>query len=255
MHKKIIIKAFDKARKEAQKKGINHPSNNSLAKILSDYISIEFNTPIGERRLRDYYKSAIRKGINNEGDININQLNVVIGLCKYLGYEGFEDFVLHNSTKNISISETEELHIDTVFEKEKFQRINERINIYVKKNRIVLSISMAILILFLTIISLNRQRWMKWQNDHYVEVTFNSEEFKNGILKIYKEERIALFKKVIPDCSTLFFLKNGNEAIWYGKNGNGTLEYFTALGLHPETGTTLKKITPYIIKKHICPSY
>ena len=30
------------------------------------------------------------------------------------------------------------------------------------------------------------------------------------------------------------------------------LQYFTALGLHPETGKTLKPITQYMIDKYIC---
>ena len=99
MHSKLIIRAFEKAREEAQNKGVNRPSNNSLAKILSDFIFYEMNTPIGERRLRDYYNASINTELTNESDININQLKVVIGLCHYLDYENYEAFVSQTSSK------------------------------------------------------------------------------------------------------------------------------------------------------------
>ena len=45
---------------------------------------------------------------------------------------------------------------------------------------------------------------------------------------------------------------DGSERLWYGKNKNKELEYFTAFGKHPETGKTLKPITKYMIAKYIC---
>jgi hypothetical protein len=40
--------------------------------------------------------------------------------------------------------------------------------------------------------------------------------------------------------------------VWYGKEPiTGKYEYFSQPGLHPITGKTLKKISPYIIKKYI----
>ena len=99
---------------------------------------------------------------------------------------------------------------------------------------------------------LNQPQWMEWQTDHYVEADFDPNKLSDGNLKIYKEERILYFKKINPDCNTNFFNKDEIENLWYGKNPNGEYEYFTTLGRHPETGKTLKKITPYIIKKYIC---
>jgi len=93
MHRKLIIKAFEKAGRESRHKGVNKPSNHSLAKDLSDFISNEMNTPIGERRLRDYYKEATAIHNKTIDDINIVQLSVVIGLCNYLGYDDYEAFL------------------------------------------------------------------------------------------------------------------------------------------------------------------
>lgn len=55
-----------------------------------------------------------------------------------------------------------------------------------------------------------------------------------------------------PSCDLIFFDKSGNAQIWYGKNLKGELEIFTSLGLHPETGKTLKPISKYMIEKYIC---
>ncbi len=93
---------------------------------------------------------------------------------------------------------------------------------------------------------------MIWQHDHYEEVDFDTEKYKVNQLKILKEERIDFFKKVTPTCDYSFFNKDGSRRIWYGKNRNKDLEYFTALGLHPQTGKTLKPITKYIIDKYLC---
>ncbi|WP_347925502.1 hypothetical protein [Pontimicrobium sp. SW4] len=255
MHRKIIIKAFEKARKEAQKKGINHPSNNFLAKILSDYISNEFKTPIGERRLRDYYKLAIHKGINDEGDINITQLNVVNALCEYLGYKNYQDFVVKNRLKIVYEDNSNEEDTLITISPENILKKNDRIDIRIRKNKIVLSISMLAIILLMTVVSMNNRRWMRWQEHQYVEVEFSINEFKKGNLKLYKEERFSLFKKIIPDCYTVFFDTDGNEKIWYGRNEQENMEFYTFLGLHPITNKILKPITPNIIKKHICATY
>ena len=93
---------------------------------------------------------------------------------------------------------------------------------------------------------------MVWQEDHYVEVDFDVKKYNVNQLKVYKPERIAHFKKINPPCGYDFFNENGNARLWYGKTKDKELGYFTALGLHPETGKTLKPITQYMIDKHIC---
>ena len=60
------------------------------------------------------------------------------------------------------------------------------------------------------------------------------------------------FKKINPDCEYSFFNNDGSVRVWYGKNVSKELEFFTDLGLHPETGKTLKPITQYMIDKYVC---
>jgi len=122
--------------------------------------------------------------------------------------------------------------------------------------KIILISSVILLLIVFIIIPLNRTKWMVWQNDHYIETSFDLEKYNLDDLKRYKKERIENFKKIeSPNCTTSFFKTNGSENVWYGKNSKGDLEYFTDLGLHPETGKTLKKITKHMIKTHICPEY
>ncbi|WP_431135335.1 hypothetical protein [Psychroserpens mesophilus] len=124
-------------------------------------------------------------------------------------------------------------------------------------NKVLLYIGIITLITFGGIstkhILKKEARWMIWQEDHYIEVGFDTEKYKLNQLKLYKEERIKNFKKTTPICdTTIFFNEDGSVNIWYGKNRGKELEYFTALGLHPETGKTLKPITQYMIDKYIC---
>ena len=100
----------------------------------------------------------------------------------------------------------------------------------------------------------NNMRWMVWDQDHYVEVKLDFDQYDIGQLKIYKQERIDHFKRILVDCNTAFFDNSGAPQIWYGKNAEKTLEFFTSYGLHPETGKTLKPITTYMIGKYVCPT-
>ncbi len=120
----------------------------------------------------------------------------------------------------------------------------------------IIGMSVLTVIVITTIYILNNKtRWMIWQNTEYVEVKFDTKKYHLNQLKLYKSERIKYFKKITVDCNSLFFNSDGTVKIWYGKNNKKELEYFTALGLHPETGKTLKPITKYMINKYICPDY
>ena len=232
MNKELILKGFEKARVNLQKKGVRKPSSTDLAEELSNYISENENFKLGERSFRDYHNDA-KKLKNSDSDISIKQLIVINGLCKYLGFEDYKAFVssLNLKPKNIELNS---------------------ISSFIKKNKITLITSSAIIIIFLIINSVTKQRWMAWHESHYMEVTFDTEKYKLNQLKIYKEEKIKHFKKVTLTCDYTFFNSDGSVRIWYGKNKEKALEFFTALGLHPETGKTLDPITDYMIDKYVC---
>lgn len=244
MHKRLIIEAFKKAEKERKEKGDNKPSTIHMAEDLSEFVKSVENFSLGERSYRDYLRGA-EVLLDDIEDININQLKVVNGLCKYLGYESYIDF----KDKNSTLIENKK----TVEKKAKNSSLS-RLSVFVKKNKVVLVlIIVALTLLTVTIINkINEQRWMVWDRDHYIEVKFDTKKYDLGQLKLYNEDRIEFFRKVLLNCDSTFFNEKGNPIIWYGKNNIGELELFTSEGLHPETGKTLKPISQYMINKYVC---
>jgi hypothetical protein len=93
---------------------------------------------------------------------------------------------------------------------------------------------------------------MEWQETRYVETSFDAEKLKTGVLKVYKEERIESFRELFPNCTTRFFNEDGSVQVWYGKDMDGEMDFFSSYGLHPETNKTLRPITQYIIDKYVC---
>ncbi len=247
MHKELIIAAFEKARKELQSEGIKDPSNHQVAICISDFMKDEVDFPISKKSISSYYKSAME--IPESEDINISQIKVVQGLCTYVGYTNYNQFILNLESSETNIKD-DKLNKKTDISTHGISRKSKR--------NIAILISMGIILIVVTIIiiSINKQHWMIWNEDHYEEVDFNKEGIANGTLKLLKEERIENFRKVnAPDCNYRYFKEDGSVNTWYGKNKNGEIEIFTALGLHPETGKTLKPITKYMIRKYLCDSY
>ncbi|SHG89807.1 hypothetical protein SAMN04488116_2840 [Flagellimonas flava] len=232
MHKTLIIHAFKKAEEERKKRGEKKPSKVDLAGDISNFIKDEMEFGLGEKSYRDYFNEAKKLG-NNLKDISIKQLKVVVGLCRFLGYKTYEEF--EESIKSESIL--------------------QKLLVFLKKYKILIILFIITTAIFMVIVSVNRQRWMIWNGSHYIETKFDAEKLQQGLLKVYKEDRIKYFEKIAPDCNTEFFTEEGLENLWYGKNSLGELEYFTDLARHPETGKSLNPITSYMIKKYICEKY
>lgn len=252
MHKHLIVEAFKRAGEKLELSGVKNPKKNKTSKVLSDFIDEEMNFNIGDRSLKNYFSDALEK-MEGDDDINIAQLKVVTGLCRYLGYNSYEEFMTKNR-RNIIDSSNSYNEKPTNIEKQKsnsphgwFSNIS---SIY---KLLLITIALAVITVFY--FYKNQPRWMVWHDDHYIEAKFNTKDLADGKLKVFKKDRIMNFKKIEPDCNTIFFNNDGSENLWYGKNQKGELEYFTSFGLHPETGKTLKHITVYMIQKYICEDY
>lgn len=223
MHNQLLLLAFEKAKEEIQT-----DKNLPRAQLLSDFILEDSKEPYGERILREKYNQAKSK----ENSIRLKK-HAEEALSHYLGYNDYRAFLESN---NIGV-------IDK----------RSKLKVLWSKNKIGIIVSLIIISAVLIYSSLTRQRWMVWQEDHYIEVTFDLEKYNVNQLKAYKEDRIKFFKKInSPTCSYQFFNDDGSVKVWYGKNKDKELEYFTDLGLHPETGKTLKPITQYMIDKYLC---
>ncbi|WP_117880196.1 hypothetical protein [Aureibaculum luteum] len=227
MHRDLILKAFKKAEENEKKRDGKTPSNTSIAKLLSNFIEEKEQFQFGERRFRDYYNLAIKKGGN---DVSIMQQKVILGLCKYLGYKDYHHFLKENSP-----------------EKKYHNNFISNIN----KNKTTIGSIIIVLLISYFGYELTKKDCMVWiENNHFERIKC---EYESEIKSIqYNKVIFDNFKRVEPDCNYHFFKPDGSENLWYGKSIKGELEFFTYHGLHPTTGKTLDPITQYMIDKHIC---
>jgi len=130
-----------------------------------------------------------------------------------------------------------------------------------KKRKLIITISIAFsafLILTTTFTDWiyppsPKSKCMTWADSLYVPISCEVGPRSKFGTKIEPVDPIKLknFKKVEVDMTTQFFAEDDKPMIWYYKNKDGEIEYFTAPGLHPITGETLRKITPYIIETYV----
>lgn len=230
MHNVLLIKAFEKAGKD-----IGSTKKVRIARKLSDVIYEDCKQQYGEKILVVNY-NKLKK--NPDAKIELKSF-VTDALSRYLGYANYVAFANENRAVE-TIAKTGEKHPAFNF---------------LKQNKVAIIVAGMLLIGFAVYYSISKQRWMVWEGNQYIEVKFDAEKYRLGQLKLFNTKRIKYFKKVEVDCNTEFFSPNGEVKVWYGKNSKKELEYFTALGLHPETGKTLNPISMYMIKKHICKTY
>lgn len=91
MHKNLIKLAFAKGKESRMEIGHKKPSLTSIAKDISDFIDEKVGFRLGERTFRNYLNYS--ENCELEEDITIIQLDVINGLCKYLGYIDYPNFI------------------------------------------------------------------------------------------------------------------------------------------------------------------
>jgi hypothetical protein len=233
MHRDIIVSAFAKAKKEAFEEHGIQVSTNKAAERISDFISENSKVPFGAKSLRLLHN----KTKDTSESVEVKQPQVVVALCNYLAYDSYEAYALSKKGRQ------------EMFPKSAAPLIPKS---FISMHKWPLSIFLFILtgsgIYFMT----TKQRWMIWDQTHYIEVPFDAEALQNGRLKLLKKDRIESFKKVDLTCKDVLFNPDESARFWYGKNAKKELEYFNDLGLHPETGKTLKPLSKYMIEKYIC---
>jgi len=233
MHIDIIVSAFAKAKKEELKETGLEGSTNRASERISAYISEVSDIPYSSRSLRN----ALNDASDPSKAVEILQPKVLNALCMYLGYDNYQDYIkVQGEISTPTKSPTEE---------------NKRS--FLKRHSKWIALFGVMIIIGLGIIFFSdNQRWMEWDTNHYVEVSFNAKKLQEGTLKLYKKDRIENFRKVSLTCDSVFFNANARPNFWYGKNSRKQLEYFTGLAKHPETGKSLKPLSQYMINKYIC---
>ncbi|WNH09894.1 hypothetical protein [Thalassobellus suaedae] len=229
MYKEVVIKAFEKAKKDITGRSNKTNRSEHISHVLLD----DFKYQVSGKTLRNHLDKSVNS--NSNEDISINS-DYVHHLCLYLGFANYNEFL---KIYPVVLEDTNE----------------HWLKVFIKKNKSALIISVLTIIVVFSITSFNQQRWMIWDDTHYIEVEFDAEKYSLSQLKIYNQERIENFQRVTPDCKTIFYTEDGTINLWYGKNTSGELQYFTTIAKHPETGKTLKEITDYMIKKYICENY
>ncbi len=221
MHRYLIIKAFEKAKRETLT-----DKKTRMAKHLSDYIFEETGEVYGEKSLRTHFTNASENAAEN---IEFKAY-VANALSKYLGYNDFSHFLREN----------------TVGAKKAHSHFMSKIN---GKKKVLGSVAIAMFIGFFGYNTLKKD-CMAWQVDRYVKVNCNKGDHDKSVQ--YDKLIFESQKQIQPDCNYPFFKTDGRENLWYGKSAEGELEFFTHYGLHPVTGKTLNPITRYMINKYIC---
>ena len=171
------------------------------------------------------------------------------------------------SGNQVSKVHDEELEIDHEPKGSDIGDLNELKEEEKKKKRWWIITTSIIVTVVMTIIILGLQKWnintqnsiskepecMTWGDSLYMEVSCDKgplSEFGTQV-KPLDQMKIKNMRKVKVHAGYPFFAKNGKPLIWYYKKSNKEIEYFTAPGLHPTNGETLRKITPYIIETYV----
>ena len=214
--KEIVEKVFQKAKTECPKH-----SRYALSNYIAESTTVSSKTI--ERLYSKYLEEKDGGGEQNEHTIN--------DLCKYLSFESYADYVKQNRKGKISVN------------------VNNGGD---KKNwKVLAAVSLILIIgLILGLSEKNKETLcMVWKVDHYEKADCEV-SYKESIVPL-DEVILENFRKVEVDLTTEFFDETTRKPlIWYYKSGN-KIEYFTAPGLHPVNGKTLKAITEYMANKTV----
>ncbi|WP_394970369.1 hypothetical protein [uncultured Croceitalea sp.] len=224
----IIGEVFKKAKKE-------HASHSKFA--LSNHISNE--TDLSARTLERAYDRYINKKVK----YGVPQAESIDLFCKYLGYEDFRDYVENKPG-------------DLVIEQPPIKGTNKQ------KLIITISIAFGMILLFFAF-----QKWsgfrynnntsvdkcMTWADSIYIPISCNKGPLSKYGTHVKPLDKVELnnMRKVEVNATYKFFSEDGKPLVWYFKNKSNEHEFFTAPGLHPVNGETLRKITPYIIQNYV----
>lgn len=216
MIKELLEESFEKAGELCGSETLNGRAN-----YLSDYLTEDFRYSITAKSLNRYYKRE-----------STPKPEVLDGLAAFLDMRDYQHYV-ENRTKKKPV---------------------EREGLGFKKAKKPEGKELWLLLGFL-LVALGAPAYhvlvkeetdcIEWVGMEYQAVPCSGKELERE----YNQELLDNFKKVEVNGNTEFF-RHGRPQIWYYKNG-GELEYFTAPGLHPENGKTLKPITKYMIGKYV----
>lgn len=211
---KLLQNVFEKAQKDTGKSSLR-----AMSLHVEETLMEEYHRQLSHRTLERYFKGETRPDDEYKDS-----------LAMFLGYESYHDY-------RAAEEEIENEKKEIFLYKNKFSRL-------LKIGAVTAGIPLLLGAGYFGFFR-NKEECMIWKEDHY-EVT--KCEGKEGE-KTLRPYLLNNFRQVSVSDTTTFF-KNGKVKIWYEKKDN-KLYYFTALGINPETGNSVKPITTYMIDKYI----
>ncbi|WP_036156509.1 hypothetical protein [Maribacter forsetii] len=212
MKEAIIKEIVEKVFQNAERE-CSKDSKHALSNLIAESISLSPRTI--ERLYDKYLEGKESIGIQNEHTIN--------ELCKYLNYDSYAAYVKQNNKTKTDV----------------------------KKLKVFAVVSLIVVVgLILGLSEKNKETLcMTWKGDHFEKVAC-SVNYKEKVVPL-DEVRLHNLKKIDVDLTTDFFDETTRQPlIWYYKSGN-KIEFYTAPGLHPVNGKTLKAITEHIVDKYV----
>ena len=213
--KEFLEEIFNKAEQES---GIE--SLRGRCEFISEKLLEDFKYQLSYKSLERYYKGeSSPKGESKEV------------LANYLGYSNFNKYILD---KHPSVNTSKEIE-------------NPRDNYAIKKIKkwalvaLIPIIGTAGYIGFVN----GSEECMIWVEDHYEATKCVGQQGEEA----YRGYIVENFREIEVSDTTTFF-ENGEVQVWYDKFNN-KIYYFSAPGINPENGKTLRPITNYMINKYV----
>ncbi|PXX26323.1 hypothetical protein [Arenibacter sp. ARW7G5Y1] len=234
--KEIVCEAFEKA-----KGSCAIHSKYALSKHIGEAVHLSSKTL--ERAYDKYVQEKKKAKAISETSLNL--------LCEYLGYTNYEGYMTEKSNDEEKRKEIRSIKVRKDEEKKENGGSGK------PKFPITIGVGVVFGVVLLGILYLGGRkeiRCMTWAKNHFEEISCGTKPYsKYGTDVVpYEEVKIKNFKKIEVNMATEFFSRVTHKPlIWYVKNKDGEIEYFTSPGLHPLTGKTLDEITPYIIQKYV----
>ena len=244
--KKITEEVF----KKAKDKSASHKKY-ALAK------EVEAATGLSYRTIERTYDKFIRR---KDEDYNPSS-NTIEEFCVYLGYQDYAEYVEKHKAK-----EPGNGSLPSIL-KDKNETQDSSTGVATKPGQknlhsasILGAIALTLLLVFYLLFqnktskTADSENCMTWTGRFYEKIPCSKGSYSTygNAIEPYDEKRFENFKRVEVDITTPFFSEqNQKPLLWYYKNKQGEIEYYTAPGLHPVNGKTLKAVTEYIVEKYV----
>ncbi len=239
MDEKIIEQIVKEMFEKAKPNCTSHKKN-ALSTYLEDYFEQQ-NNRLSYRTFTRAYEKYIEG--KEQSSPSVQSVNF---FSNYLGYESYLDYREKNDFQKVK---GRPRPIERIL---KWLKLWSGYKKFLLIGGLILSLGFSVLMVkkdfFLHRNAIEDTTCMVWKSSVYERIPCDSIEI--GI-QPFDYEKLKYFKKIKVNPAYPFFDEYGNARVWYYKLNKKTVEFFSAPGVHPISGKTLKAVTPYIIEKYV----